>query len=288
VGSNNILNVTVIQRIIPTSGSGPLRVTLDDGQDYYLKKSNRNELPFNDLISEVLANEFFKVWGVFVPEYVFATLNYDFFESQLTSMVKEMEAEVLLQNNNRFSVKLHFEKFRFNTPLFASLELAETSYVQPPNIYNYLGNESAKRTLETIAFLDHWLCNMDRHQKNLNMLSRAGSVFPIPIDHGQCLFNLKNLEELSPSIDSELELESLLNFYKPKMEGLQPAHKLVLTEDHLRHLIKQIRDNFEQIFESIPDGWGDVNKVKELIRNFLFDESRIDRVINNFLKMSIF
>lgn len=157
-----IRNQTVTRYITPLreGGSLPALVEADDGFKYVLKFKGGGH-GSKSLIAEFIGGEIARTVGLKVPELVFLEVGEEFGRTE-----PDIEVQELLRSSHGLNLGLHF----------LSGALAFDAYSNPVDSF----------TASKIVWLDSFLTNVDRTQRNTNMLVWHNEAWLI--DHGASLY----------------------------------------------------------------------------------------------------
>lgn len=230
--------------------------------------------PFEDLINEVLSNNFLHCWGIPVPEPAIIKFDNILIEQYLA------EGNVIDKKYTGFNFNNHY--------FFGTKFLHSTTEIDLYNLnlkdkrdYNKYQNPI---DLIKIGVFDRWIANMDRRSDNPNILMDTSTekFRFIPIDNTQafaCQTDYKGLKLAvmntvnNKSILSTPITKSICSFADPK--------KFSNLGKEIANNIENTIDLIEPIFENIPSNFGLSKGGKAKIKEVLSNKER-NQTISNF------
>lgn len=176
------INAISFREELLTSGNSPIKVIGSDFNMYVVKNSKGN-VPATDIINEVLAHYFLKLWDIPTPEIAIVSID---------------SAHLLEEYRQQF----HKERF-YKNEVFGSrwLNNAVDSNrffeINDKRTYSKFNNPEI---IFKIGLFDIWVENDDRKPSNQNLLFETiiGKQNIIPIDYSY-IFGTQNYEELNPA-----------------------------------------------------------------------------------------
>lgn len=287
-----IKTITNIHKIIETQGSGPLYCTLSNGKRYYCKRSIHLHPPYTDLINEVLLNYIFRFANVPIPIIDLAKLNYFKFKVQLQEMYNEIR-ERYTREGRYFIPKYPFKPNHFDIPLFASQEIAYSSFIydlgiEKLDIQSYL----SPIDIVKIGFIDYWVYNTDRSPNNTNLLSTLSPKFNklaiVPIDHCRTFGNVPNYTQFYPSKTYQVGSILKSNFGKFLLQTIPKEDLRQFLDVEISSYIRQAEVFVLQTKEFVPDEWqfdeDQMDAVIEVLQYPLKDATLIKNFRNTYIK----
>jgi len=253
---------------IHTVGNSPLKVLADDFKIYAVKNS-KNKHPARDIINELLAHYFLKLWGIQTPSISLITMNHDY----------------LLPN-----LSVNHQPNFYNKDVFASKWIDNaieiTSIYQISNKFDYKKFHYPE-VLFKIGLFDLWVENEDRRPNNHNLILQniEGKFHILPIDHA-FIFGPMNYINLNPSEFCASGSESIfftnlalsLKKYLKKNKIWHPIDK-----DYFYLCLEKCKEEYSNIVANIPITWGFTDDHSSKLYDFLFNEERNDAVFQEYL-----
>lgn len=234
-------NQTVTRYLTPLreGGSLPALVEADDGFKYVLKFKGGGHGP-KSLIAELIGGEIARTIGLKVPELVFLDVSEEFGRTE-----PDVEVQDLLKASRGLNLGLHF--------LSGALSL--DAYSNPVD----------SLTASKIVWLDSFITNVDRTQRNTNMLVWHGE--PWLIDHGASLYFQHSW------LDPILAAKSPFNYIKDHVL-IRKASMIEKAEEEIKNLLSD--NEIDSIVDLLPDQWLEwegnqlkVEEIKNVYRVFL-------------------
>lgn len=236
-----IRNQYVTRYITPLreGGSLPALVEADDGFKYVLKFKGGGH-GSKSLIAEFIGGEVARTVGLKVPELVFLDVGEEFGRTE-----PDVEVQDLLKSSRGLNLGLHF----------LSGALALDAYSNPVD----------PLTASKIVWLDSFLTNVDRTQRNTNMLVWHGE--PWLIDHGASLYFQYSW------LDPVKSARSPFPYIKD--------HVLIRRASMIREANEEIKsrlseNDIDSIIDLLPDQWLywegntiDTEEIRSVYRVFL-------------------
>jgi len=261
------LTATSLKEELRTTGNSPIKVI---GSDYnmYVAKNSKNKNPATDMINEVLAHYFLKLWHIPTPDIALISID-------------PLHLLPEYSNNHR----PHY----YNNEVFASKWVnhsVDSSIMFEINKKKDYDKFNNPEILFSIGLFDIWVENDDRKPTNHNLLFQTinGKQNIIPIDHS-FIFSTMNYNDLDPTTFSPIENENIfvsslggsLKRYKKKNKKWQPINR-----DYFYLCIQNCRQEYANIVANIPANWGFTAENQTNLFNFLFNDERNQKVYNEF------
>lgn len=253
---------------IHTDGNSPIKVI---GNDYklYVVKNSKNKNPASDIINEVLAHYFLKLWDITTPNIALIKIN----------------PEHLLPE---YTVNNH-KPFYYKNEVFAS-EWVDNS-MDSSLFFEFINKKDYEKfndaqILFLIGLFDIWVENDDRKPSNHNLLFQTiqDKYTIIPIDHS-FIFSTLNYNDLDPDKFCPIENEnifvsglglSLKNYLKKN------KIKICINRDFFYLCVENCKKEYANIIKNIPTSWGFTTENQSKLYNFLFNDLRNKKVYNEF------
>jgi hypothetical protein len=238
--------------------SRPLRVYGDDFK-HYISKFGRS----HDLLNEVIAVNFCRIWGIETPGYAYIKLLPEHIPSGLN--------------------KRHYANLGFGSEyLDHAQELSQFLLTWRGNNYE-LGRIVNKEDILKIGLFDLWISNEDRNHNNANLLIQPqldGFHF-VAIDHVN-IFNTNTLDKGLVCLTEESSI--LYSDYIPML--FKPSEKLQLAiaglENHFRKATHECNKSLKKVLKEVPEEWGiDLDGITSLMQQ-LFKNEWKQEIIANF------
>lgn len=215
-----IREVQVMRYITPLreGGSLPAIAEADDGFNYVVKFKGAGHGP-KGLISEFLGCEIARLFGLRVPEVVFAELDEAFGRTE-----GDEEIQDLLKWSQGLNIGLHYLSGAVNfDPVVTTVDPILAS---------------------KIVWLDAFITNIDRTSRNTNMLMWKQDLWLI--DHGASFYFQHAWKDIHQAAKTPFNLikDHVLLPQASHIEGVKNELKALLTLDYLTELV-----------DAIPDSW---------------------------------
>lgn len=256
---------------IRTTGNSPVKV-IAENYEAYLAKNSKALNPATDIINELLAHCFLKLWNLKTPP----------------AAILDFSPDLLLPEYT----KSHHRSSYYQKPIFGS------SWLQ--SAFDSTAFFKAHNKLDTKVFCDFndlfkiglfdiWVENDDRKPTNLNLmfLENDNRKFDIiPIDHCYIFSTMKyqdlKPEYFSPSFNENLlvtELAGSLKKYKYENRTWDQEDK-----DYFYLCISKCEKFFDEIITFIPKEWNFTADDAAILKNFLFNAERNSKVFADYLE----
>lgn len=248
-----IRNQTVTRYITPLreGGSLPALIEADDGFKYVLKFKGGGHGP-KSLIAELIGGEVARTIGLKVPELVFLEVGEEFGRTE-----PDVEVQDLLKASRGLNLGLHF--------LSGALPL--DAYSSPVDSF----------TASKIVWLDSFLTNVDRTQRNTNMLVWHGE--PWLIDHGASLYFQHSW------LDPVEAAMSQFNYIRDHV-FIRRASMIKDAEEEIKTLLSD--KEIDSIVDLLPDQWlvweensQNVEDIRNVYRVFLKERLHNSQIFVN-------
>ncbi|MGZ5304254.1 MAG: HipA family kinase, partial [Bacteroidia bacterium] len=218
--AHRLRTVNVIRYATPLreGGSLPAIVEADDDFMYVIKFRGAGQGP-KALIAELIGGEIARLLGLRVPEIVFANLDEAFGRTE-----PDEEIQDLLRASEGLNLALH--------------------YLAGAITYDSLITTVDAKLASEIVWLDCFLTNVDRTDKNTNMLMWHKELWLI--DHGAALYfhhtwdNWKK-QAVKPFMQAK---DHVLLPQAADLEAVDDAFRQILTPKHVREIVALIPDSW--------------------------------------------
>lgn len=219
-GKPQLRSVNVIRYATPLreGGSLPAIVEADDDFLYVIKFRGAGQGP-KALIAELIGGEIARILGLRVPEIVFATLDEAFGRTE-----PDEEIQDLLRASEGLNLALH--------------------YLAGAITYDSLVTTVDAKMASQIVWLDCFITNVDRTDKNTNMLMWHKELWLI--DHGAALYfhhTWDNWKEQAVKPFMQAKHHVLLP-QAAELESVDKTFREILTSEHIREIVALIPDSW--------------------------------------------
>lgn len=241
-----IRTVNVTRYIAPLREGGSLPALAEADDDFkYVLKFKGNGHGVKALIAELIGGQIARALGLPVPELVFAQLDEAFGRTEADEEIQD-----LLQKSIGTNLALHF------------LSGAIT--------YDATVSKVNEELASKIVWLDAFITNIDRTNKNTNMLMWHKELWLI--DHGASLYFHHSWNNWEAHAKSAFELikDHVLLPQATLLEQVSIDFKILLTEEKLHRIVALIPDEWLQ--------WEDTDLTPDAIRE----------IYNRFLNMRLY
>jgi len=246
--NNALRTVNVTRYITPLreGGSLPALADADDGFKYVLKFKGAGH-GIKALIAELIGGEIARALDLPVPELVFANLDESFGRTEADEEIQD-----LLQGSQGTNLALHYLSGAIN--------------------FDPVVTEVDEELASKIVWLDSFITNVDRTFRNTNMLIWHKELWLI--DHGACLYFHHSFTGWESHAKSPFVLikDHVLLPKASKIEEIDAAFKLILTEEKIREIVGLIPENWLD--------WQDADENSEEIRE-IYAQFLITRLKNS-------
>lgn len=256
---------------IRTTGNSPIKV-ITENYEMYLAKNSKSLNPANDIINELVAHCFLKLWklktpniaildfpkDLLLPEYSKSHHDPVFYEKPIFGSKWEKDA---FDSNKFFNLKTKYDIRDFNNPL---------------DVFK-------------IGLFDIWIENDDRKPSNQNILFQEDENQKfniIPIDHCY-IFSTMNYQDLLPENFCPIFNENLLVTDLAKsLKKTKHKNRNWDTEDkdYFYLCISNCEKYFDEIIRYIPVEWNFTEVDTKSLKNLLFDQERNKKVLADYLE----
>ena len=246
--NDTLRTVNVTRYITPLreGGSLPALADADDGFKYVLKFKGAGH-GIKALIAELIGGEIARALDLPVPELVFANLDESFGRTEADEEIQD-----LLQGSQGTNLALHYLSGAIN--------------------FDPVVTEVDEELASKIVWLDSFITNVDRTFRNTNMLIWHKELWLI--DHGACLYFHHSFTGWESHAKSPFVLikDHVLLPKASKIEEIDAAFKLILTEEKIREIVGLIPENWLD--------WQDADENSEEIRE-IYAQFLITRLKNS-------
>ncbi len=258
---------------IGTTGNSPIKIL---GNDYesYAAKNSKSKQPPTDIINEVLAHYFLKIWNIPTPEIALITIDPNSLPSKYSSNHKK-----------------HYYDFDvFGSQWIQAIESNDFIKINNKKDFDSFNN---LEKLFNIGLFDIWVANDDRKPTNHNLLLQTinGKQNIVAIDHA-FIFESRSYANLDADMFCPVENDNIfvsefaksLKRYilneKPKFE--------VINREIFYAYVGDCQQYFADIVKNIPKNWNFTKEHQTKLYNFLFNMDRNKKVFDEFqYKISI-
>ena len=229
---------------------------------------SKNKNPATDIINEVLAHYFLRLWKIPTPNIALITID---------------PAHLLPEYSDNH--RPHF----YNHEIFASqwinnaVDSTMMFEINKKKDYEKFNNPEI---LFNIGLFDIWVENDDRKPTNHNLLFQniKGKQNIIAIDHS-FIFSTMNYNDLDPATFSPIENENIfvsdigrsLKRYKKKSKNWQQINR-----DYFYLSVQYCKEEYANIVANIPASWGFTGEHQTKLYDFLFNDERNEAVYSEF------
>ncbi len=273
------LNVEVINKVIHTKGSSPLKAICDDYEIYIIKTSGCNkEKVYSELINEVLCATLLNTWSIQSPSFKFAKI-----EPTVWDNFKGSE-----------TIPKFYEGENLSTTYFASKQIQNFTEFQFYFDQNFKKNQielfEKPIDLIKIGLFDLWLCNKDRTPSNPNLLiqeTKKGLLNFIPIDHTAAFAyssDYRNLTEYTLFLEESFSILSC-DFCKLLISQLNKNELKKSLEEEFNRCIYLSLNQLPVILDLIPKEWGLTKNAKTNIIDILSNKERNAKISSRLLQI---
>ncbi|MFC6269612.1 HipA family kinase [Frigoriflavimonas asaccharolytica] len=256
---------------IRTTGNSPIKV-IAENYEAYLAKNSKALNPATDIINELIANCFLKLWDLKTPDIA----------------ILDFSPDLLLPEYS----KSHHKSSYYQKPIFGS------SWLQSAfdgTAFFKINNKFDEKVfvdfndLFKIGLFDIWVENDDRKPTNLNLifLENEYEKFNIvPIDHCY-IFSTMKYQDLKPEDFMPIANENLLvtdlalSFKKYKHKNRNWDNE---DKDYFYLCISKCEKYFDEIISYIPKEWNFSEQDAINLQYFLFNEERNKKVFADYLE----
>lgn len=255
---------------ICTTGNSPIKVIT---QDYtmYLAKNSKSLNPATDIINELLAHYFLKLWDLYIPD----------------AAILDFNPDLLLPEYS----KMHHKPSFYTKPVYGSKWLATafdaTRFMKTRTKVD-LREFSNFNDLFKIGLFDIWVENDDRKPSNMNLIfleDDREKFNIIPIDHCY-IFSTMKYQDLRPDYFCPVANENLLvTELVQSMKRYKHENRVWDKEDkdYFYLCISKCAKYYDVIIRYIPKDWNFSAADAESLRNFLFNDKRNKDVFADYL-----
>ncbi len=277
--TRDYLNVAIIDKVINTKGSSPMRVLCDDFEIYIIKTAIcSKEKTYFELINEVICASLLNIWSIKSPQYKFAKID-----------------TLVWSNFKRSKTIPHlYEKENLSDTYFASKQISNFTEFQ-----FYFDQHFKKNQIEIyekpidlikIGLFDLWVCNKDRTPSNPNLLiqeTKDSLLNFIPIDHTAAFAyssDYRNLNESTLFLEDSFSILSS-DFCKLLVSQLNKDELKKSLEEEFNRCVYLSLNHLRDILDLIPKEWGLTKNAKTNIINILSDKERNAKISSRVLQI---
>lgn len=261
-----LINASKIVTEILTDGSSPLQIVDSLGNSYYAKTTTTN-IPYQELINEVLCAYFLQLWDLKVPTPCVINIS----DEVVDNYIQEIGAL-----SNRYNFRPFADRAFFGSKVIWPLIELETYFT------NLSGKKEYNLFLDPldlikIGVFDLWIGNMDRKPENPNIiLGTDGDRFCIhPIDHTAAFAHVPNLNGLRPVLLHLAPHKNILSStFAKSIIRFAPSDELRHLKDQILLAMNDVNSNIIDIFDQVPPSWGFSKKAKTNLSTILADPKR--------------
>ncbi len=256
---------------IYTTGNSPVKV-IAENYEAYLAKNSKALTPATDIINELLAHCFLKLWNLRTPDVAILDFSPDLLLPEYT--------------------KSHHRPSYYQKPIFGSCWLggafdgtaffkANTKF-DSKVFYDY-------NDLFKIGLFDIWVENDDRKPTNLNLIfleNNKGKFNIIPIDHCY-IFSTMKYQDLKPENFFPIANENLLisDLAKSLKKYKHENRKWDIEDkDYFYLCISKCEKYFDEIIRFLPKEWNFTDTDAAILKSFLFNAERNSKVFADYLE----
>lgn len=272
---NQITRLKVISAAeeIPTTGNSPVKVITSD-YEMYLAKNSKSKNPACDIINEVLANCFLKLWNLKTPDMAIL----DFSQELLLPVYSKDNHNPVFYQKPLFGSK--WKENAIDSHKFFSLKSKNDHRIfsDPMDIFK-------------IGLFDIWVENDDRKPTNHNLLfvendERKFDI--VPIDHCY-IFSTMNYQDLLPEDFCPIANDNLLiTDLAESLKSIKHQNRKWDAQDkeYFYLCISECEKYFDDIIRCIPGEWNFSKEDAKSVRNLLFNRERNIQVFKDYLEKS--
>lgn len=265
------LKVISAREEIQTTGNSPVKVITED-YETYLAKNSKSKNPACDIINELLANRFLKLWNLKTPEMA----------------ILDLSPDLLLPD---YSKDNHRPLF-YHKPLFGSKW--QENAIDSNNFFNLKSkfdyrNFNDLMDVFKIGLFDIWVENDDRKPTNHNLLfveNKDQKFDIVPIDHCY-IFSTMNYQNLSADDFCPIANENLLvTDLATSLKSLKQQNRKWDAEDkeYFYLCTSECEKYFDDIIRCIPEEWNFTEEDARSVRHLLFNRDRNKKVFKDYLE----
>lgn len=270
---NTIARLKVISagEEIHTTGNSPVKVITED-YEMYLAKNSKSKNPACDMINELLANRFLKLWNLITPEMA----------------ILDFSQDLLLP---KYSKNYHKPVF-YSKPLFGSKW--EENAIDSNNFFNLKSKYSHKdfsnpMDIFKIGLFDIWVENDDRKPTNHNLLfieNNENQFDIVAIDHSYIFSTMEYKSLLAEDFCPIANENILVTDLAKSLKNIKCQNRKwdVEDKDYFYLCISECEKYFDNIIRCIPEEWNFTEEDAKCVRNLLFNQERNKKVFKDYLE----
>lgn len=252
---------------IGTTGNSPIKIL---GSDYksYVAKNSKSKQPPTDIINEVLAHYFLKIWNIPTPEIALITINPASLPSKYSSNHK----------------KCYYDFDVFGSEWIKAIESNDFIKIHNKKDFDSFNN---LEKLFDIGLFDIWVANDDRKPTNHNLLLQTinGKQNIVAIDHA-FIFESMNYANLNPDTFYPVENDNIFvsEFVKSLKRYIlneKPEFKAISKKTFYTY-VGNCQKYFADIVKNIPKNWNFTEEHQTKLYDFLFNIDRNKKVFEEF------
>lgn len=229
---NALYSIQTADKLFTTSGSQPILIGCDDGNDYVAKYRQNGGSPYR-LLCEYISASFLFYWHLPIPPASIIYVRWEHIPPEWYGTIR---------------------KICINVPCFGSKFLSHagdiTDYTIPKNT-----PPDAQYNLLKTALFDMWLSNEDRNGNNYNLLWDTVEKKFLLIDH-ECIFNTRIWREYPIRVQTEQDSLISSELFKQVFKNFVVSPTLL---SHLKNdfylCIRNCQSQKDKIIQGIPKEW---------------------------------
>lgn len=256
---------------IHTTGNSPIKV-ITENYEMYLAKNSKALNPATDIINELLAHCFLKIWNLQTPD----------------ACILDISPQQILPEYS----KQHHRPSFYIKPLFGSKwqenAMDSNKFMETINRVDFRQFRNPL-DLFKIGLFDIWVENDDRKPTNHNLIfveDENQKLNIVPIDHCFIFSTMKyqdlNPDEFYPIVNENLlvtDLAQSLKKFKHENRSWDTQDK-----DYFYLCISECEKYYDEIIRFIPIEWNFTPADAESLKRFLFSPERNKKVLIDYLE----
>lgn len=256
---------------IHTTGNSPVKIIAED-YEMYLAKNSKSKNPACDIINELLAHCFLKLWELKTPEIAILDFSTDLVRPEYS----KANHNPLFYQKPVFGSKWKKNAFDSNKFIDLKSKFDNRDFNDPLDVFK-------------IGLFDIWVENDDRKPTNHNLMFEEDDNQKfniIPIDHCY-IFSTMNYQSLSAANFCPIANENLLVTDLAKsLKKIKHQNRNWDAEDkeYFYLCISKCEKYFEEIIRYIPTEWNFSVEDAKSLKSLLFDNNRNKKVIADYLE----
>lgn len=256
---------------IRTTGNSPIKV-IAENYEGYLAKNSKPLTPATDIINELLAHCFLKLWNLKTPN----------------ATILDFSSDLLLSEYTK----------SYHRPSFYQKPIFDSSWLKGAFDSTAFFKAHSKLDVKVfcdfndffkIGLFDIWVENDDRKPTNLNLMfleNDEGKFNIIPIDHCYIFSTMKyqdlKAEYFSPIANENLLVTDLVRSLKKYKHENRKWDKE--DKDYFYLCISTCEKYFDEIINFIPKEWNFTATDAASLKSFLFNAERNSKVFADYLE----